>query len=216
MVDTSSIERNSACIRNLIEGVINAGRLDLCDRYLAADRVDHHDYGLPPGDADGREGLWRTLSANHLGQKGVVMGRLAATTAVVMLVLAVPRSGMAASVTAHHPGHPRRQTSAADGSGFVPIGGIDQWIQIRGDDRHNSVLLWLKRRSRLLDHSLHTGAHRQWERAFTLVMWDQRGEGKTFERSGESIALAVKRGAVAWSSSSSGLAEPFRSRRCAL
>ncbi len=30
-----------------------------------------------------------------------------------------------------------------DEAGYVRIGGIDQWVQIRGDDRGNPVLLWL-------------------------------------------------------------------------
>jgi predicted ester cyclase len=54
-------ERNKTCVRKLIEEVINAGRLDLCDRYLAADRVDYQDYGLPPGSADGHEGFKKVL-----------------------------------------------------------------------------------------------------------------------------------------------------------
>src|SRR5579864_4126850 len=61
MVTASNIERNKVCIRNLIGEVINAGRLDLCDRFLAVDRVDHQDYGLPPGAADGHEGFKRVL-----------------------------------------------------------------------------------------------------------------------------------------------------------
>lgn len=72
-------------------------------------------------------------------------------------------------------------------AGYVPIGGIQQWIQVRGDDRHNPVLLWLNGGpgySTIPD----TPGYRPWERYFTVVMWDQRGEGKTFERSGASVA----------------------------
>ena len=61
MAAVNNIERNKTCIRNLIGAVINARRLELCDRYLAADRVDHQDYGLPPGAADGHEGFKRVL-----------------------------------------------------------------------------------------------------------------------------------------------------------
>ena len=70
---------------------------------------------------------------------------------------------------------------------YVRIGGIDQWIQIRGDDPTNPVLLWVNGgpgASTMLD----TPAIGPWERSFTVVMWDQRGEGKTFEKYGEALA----------------------------
>jgi len=66
---------------------------------------------------------------------------------------------------------------------FVPIGGIEQWINIRGDNRANPVLL-----------VVHGGpgeaqwpqaeVYRPWEKAFTVVQWDQRGAGHTFGRLG--------------------------------
>ena len=51
------IERNKANVRKLLDEVINTGRIDLCGRYLAADRIDHQDYGMPAGMADGHEGF---------------------------------------------------------------------------------------------------------------------------------------------------------------
>jgi len=54
-------ERNIGNVRNLIEEVINARRLDLCERYLAADRIDHQNYGMPEGAADGHDGFRRVL-----------------------------------------------------------------------------------------------------------------------------------------------------------
>lgn len=66
---------------------------------------------------------------------------------------------------------------------FVRVGGIDQWVSIRGQDRANPVLL--------IVHGGPGGSmlHNQyllraWERDFTLVQWDQRGAGKTFSRAG--------------------------------
>lgn len=56
-----STERNIETAKKLIDEVINRGRLDLCERYLADDRVDHTDYGLPAGMADGHEGFRRVL-----------------------------------------------------------------------------------------------------------------------------------------------------------
>ncbi len=54
-------ERNKTTIQNLLDEVINTGRLDLCGRYLAPDRVDDQEYGLPPGAANGHEGFHRVL-----------------------------------------------------------------------------------------------------------------------------------------------------------
>jgi len=61
MSTASRIERDTATVKKLIEEVINAGRPDLCDRYLADDRIDYQDYGLPPGMANGHEGFKRVL-----------------------------------------------------------------------------------------------------------------------------------------------------------
>jgi predicted ester cyclase len=59
--DSIIIERNKTTIRNLLSEVINTGRLDLCERYLAVDRVDQQDYGLPAGAANGHDGFKRVL-----------------------------------------------------------------------------------------------------------------------------------------------------------
>ncbi|SDR53484.1 Predicted ester cyclase [Rhizobiales bacterium GAS191] len=58
----NTIERNKSKFKELIEDVINTGRLDLADRYLTADRPDYQDYGgLPPEMTKGHEGFKRVL-----------------------------------------------------------------------------------------------------------------------------------------------------------
>lgn len=66
---------------------------------------------------------------------------------------------------------------------YVPIGGIEQWIQMRGAP-DTPILLYL--------HGGPGGtsvpvseAWRPWEEHFTVVHWDQRGAGRTFARNGE-------------------------------
>lgn len=61
MTTNAMIDRQKTTVRQLIEEVINTGRLDLCDRYLAADRIDDQDYGLPKGAANGHQGFRRVL-----------------------------------------------------------------------------------------------------------------------------------------------------------
>jgi len=55
MPSNPKIERNKQTVRRLFDEVINTGHLELCGRYLAADRVDYQDYGTPPGSANGHE-----------------------------------------------------------------------------------------------------------------------------------------------------------------
>ena len=73
---------------------------------------------------------------------------------------------------------------------YVRIGGIDQWLQISGTNPSNPVLLWLNGGPGASTVSS-ICLYKSWERMFTIVMWDQRGEGKTFERSGESVAASM-------------------------
>lgn len=67
--------------------------------------------------------------------------------------------------------------------GIVEIGGIEQWIGIRGEDRGNPALL-LIHGGPGSSYSIFTPHLRAWEKYFTIVQWDQRGGGKTFARTG--------------------------------
>jgi proline iminopeptidase len=69
--------------------------------------------------------------------------------------------------------------------GFVKIGGIDQWITIRGEDRNNPAILILHGGPGDAQSQL-AYLYRHWEKDFTVVQWDQRGAGRTFGRNGKS------------------------------
>ena len=66
---------------------------------------------------------------------------------------------------------------------FVCIGGIEQWISIRGEDRNNPVLLLIHGGPGSC-YSIFTPHLRPWEKQFTVVQWDQRGAGRTLKRTG--------------------------------
>lgn len=74
---------------------------------------------------------------------------------------------------------------------FVPIGGIDQWITIRGQDRTNPVLLLLHGGPGDATNPWAYNVLAPWEKSFTLVQWDQRGAGKTLGKSGPSVAPTI-------------------------
>lgn len=67
---------------------------------------------------------------------------------------------------------------------YVPIGGIEQWIGIRGEDSGNPALLILHGGPGC-SYSIFTPHLRTWERRFTIIQWDQRGGGKTFAKTGK-------------------------------
>jgi pimeloyl-ACP methyl ester carboxylesterase len=75
-------------------------------------------------------------------------------------------------------------------SRFVTIGGVEQWVTIRGADRLSPILLFL--------HGGPGDAQSQFistyeplERHFVLVQWDQRGAGKTRARATEAARAAT-------------------------
>jgi pimeloyl-ACP methyl ester carboxylesterase len=68
-------------------------------------------------------------------------------------------------------------------AGFVNIGGIRQFIDIRGEHRSNPVLLIVSGGPGNSMVPLET-MYRPWEKYFTVVEWDQRGTGKTYSENG--------------------------------
>lgn len=67
---------------------------------------------------------------------------------------------------------------------FTPVGGVEQWISIRGQDRRNPVLLILHGGPGIALSPMPRDFLFPWMKHFTIVLWDQRGAGKTFGRSG--------------------------------
>ena len=69
----------------------------------------------------------------------------------------------------------------------VEIGGIKQWIHIRGNDTRNPILLYLHGGPGSPMMAESWTFQRPWEDFFTVVQWDQRGAGKTFGESGRKV-----------------------------
>src|SRR5215471_17993189 len=74
--------------------------------------------------------------------------------------------------------------SGVDERGFVEIGGIQQWITVRGEDRANPVLLILHGGPGAALSAVSFALFPGLERHFTVAHWDQRGAGRTFGRNG--------------------------------
>ena len=68
-------------------------------------------------------------------------------------------------------------------SRFLNVGGVDQFISIRGEDRDNPILLVLHG-GMATSYVSFTPFFRSWEEKFTVVQWDRRGVGKTYGQHG--------------------------------
>jgi pimeloyl-ACP methyl ester carboxylesterase len=68
--------------------------------------------------------------------------------------------------------------------GFQKIGGVDQWVQIKGEDRDNPAILMVSGGPGNAMWPLRYHLLQPWEKTFTLVDWDQRGSGLTYTHDG--------------------------------
>lgn len=66
---------------------------------------------------------------------------------------------------------------------YVPLGGLDQWIDIKGDDPANPVILVVHGGPGEAQWP-QAGKYAPWQKSFTIVQWDQRGASHTYGHSG--------------------------------
>jgi pimeloyl-ACP methyl ester carboxylesterase len=78
-----------------------------------------------------------------------------------------------------------------DEANYVKVGGLEQWITIRGEDRRNPVVLFLHGGPGDAINPWAYAGFRNWLKYFTVVQWDQRGAGRTFGRNGAAVASTI-------------------------
>ena len=61
------------------------------------------------------------------------------------------------------------------------LGGIDQWVMVRGESVANPPLILLHGGPGLSETALFRYFNAPLEKSFTVVYWDQRGAGKSFD-----------------------------------
>lgn len=95
------------------------------------------------------------------------------TVALVATLLVSPIACLSSSASA--------KAVPVDHSGFVKIGGIEQWIGVTGENRSNPIILVVHGGSG--EAQWPQAAHyKPWEKQFTVAQWDQRGAGHTYGR----------------------------------
>jgi pimeloyl-ACP methyl ester carboxylesterase/membrane protease YdiL (CAAX protease family) len=65
---------------------------------------------------------------------------------------------------------------------YVRLGGVDQWVMIRGENVANPPLVVLHGGPGMSEMGFFRHYNAPLERHFTVVHWDQRGTGKSFDR----------------------------------
>ena len=89
-----------------------------------------------------------------------------------------------------HPGRtPPFRTATGEGLpgsiaevGYRRLGGVDQWVMIRGESVSNPPLIHLHGGPGFSETRLFRHFNSPLESSFTVVYWDQRGAGKSFAR----------------------------------
>jgi len=84
-----------------------------------------------------------------------------------------------------------RTPPGIDEARYVQVGGIEQWITIRGENRANPVLLFLHGGPGDVTNPWSFTVFEPWLRHFTVVQWDQRGAGRSLRKSGPEVGATM-------------------------
>ena len=75
---------------------------------------------------------------------------------------------------------------------YLRLGGLDQWVMIRGENITNPPLILLHGGPGFTEMRLFRHFNAPLEKSFTVVHWDQRGAGKSFDRKISKSSMTVE------------------------
>ncbi len=76
---------------------------------------------------------------------------------------------------------------------YLQLGGIDQWVMLRGTDVANPPLILLHGGPGFPETGLFRHFNSSLEKLFTVVYWEQRGTGKSFARDIPAASMTIDR-----------------------
>jgi pimeloyl-ACP methyl ester carboxylesterase len=106
-----------------------------------------------------------------------------ASLLLLALAACAATAPQARRATAAHPPGCASLDAPVDEKGFVVIGGIEQWVTVKGDSCDNPIVLFISGGPGNPLSPYSDAVYGEWARDFTLVQWDQRGAGMTYGRS---------------------------------
>jgi pimeloyl-ACP methyl ester carboxylesterase len=75
---------------------------------------------------------------------------------------------------------------------YLRLGGLEQWVMMRGESLANPPLILLHGGPGWTETSLFRHCNAALEKSFTVVYWDQRGAGKSFDRNIPRSSMTVE------------------------
>ena len=112
---------------------------------------------------------------------GIAIGSILVVAVVSALLYRwIARHNIERSLAIHFP-------DGIDSLEAVSIGGIDQWIEVRGQSVNNPILLFIHGGPGSAFMPIARAFQQPWEKYFTIVQWDQRGAGKTYTSNSKDV-----------------------------
>ena len=78
-----------------------------------------------------------------------------------------------------------------DFSGYIELGGIKQYVSVRGENDRNPILLFLHGGPGAPVSCVSYCYQRPLERSLTVVNWDQRGSGRTYYENADCSGITI-------------------------
>jgi pimeloyl-ACP methyl ester carboxylesterase len=78
-------------------------------------------------------------------------------------------------------------------AGFIRLGGLYQWVLIRGRDINNPLLIILHGGPGSSETALFRATNSDLENGYTVVYWDQRGAGRSYRKSIDPASMTTER-----------------------
>ncbi len=136
------------------------------------------------GWVDARPDLWFVSRALLIAR---IVGTLSAIGVVLTVAAAVAVSPGTTKPFSDENGNPLPESIAE--ASMVEVGGVRQFVLIRGRDRSNPVVLFLHGGPGDAQSALFRHYNSALEDHFVVVNWDQRGAGRSFDPAVETSAL---------------------------
>jgi pimeloyl-ACP methyl ester carboxylesterase len=78
-------------------------------------------------------------------------------------------------------------------AGYLDIGGVDQWVMVRGRSLENPLLVLLHGGPGSPETALFRTANAELEDAYTVVYWEQRGAGRSYHPTIDPASMTLER-----------------------